>query len=148
MCYLKRQIFTSMSERKKSKPKSNPVSPSADGLSENLPDDTDLFDSALTGRMREIASSGLNPSSALDLIISLIAEVPAASKVAMDRIKMLDKLLNTARAMMETKLKNEDAAQLSARLDQLEMRMKQLFMQKSEADSEPLELWHAGQRER
>jgi len=115
--------------------------------SENLPDSPDLYDSGLIRRMREIAASGLNPSSALDLIIQLIAEVPAASKGAMDRIKMLDKLINTARAMMETKLKNEDAAQLAARLDRLELRLEELLMQRSEPDCEVLEVWHAGKRE-
>lgn len=109
--------------------------------------DMDSFDPDFIRRMREVAASGLNPSSALDLIVRLIAEVPAATREAMDRIKMLDKLLNTARAMMETRLKNEDAAEIAARLDQMEMRMEELFNQKSEADCRPLEVWHAGKRE-
>jgi hypothetical protein len=107
----------------------------------------DSFDPDFIRGMREIAASGLNPSSALDLIVRLIAEVPAASREAMDRIKMLDKLLNTARAMMETRLKNEDAAEIAARLDQMEMRMQELLNKESEAESRPLEVWHAGKRE-
>jgi len=131
----------------RNKPKTDPASSDDNDLAGNLSDSLDLIDSGLIARMREIAASGLNPSSALDLIISLIAEVPAASKAAMDRIKMLDKLLNTARAMMETKLKNEDAAQLAARLDQLEMKMEELFAQKAEANCEPVEVWHATEPE-
>jgi hypothetical protein len=77
--------------------------------------------------MQEIAYAGLNPSSALELIIRLIAEVPAASKESMEQIKMLDKLLNTARAMMEIRLKNEEAADLSRRLEQLEIRLMELL---------------------
>lgn len=136
-----------MSERKKAKPnRDSAISVDLDS-SKNPVDSLNFFDPGLIGRMRGIAASGLNPSSALDLIIQLIAEVPAASKESMERIKMLDKLLNTSRAMMETKLKNEDAAQLAARLDQLEMRLEELLMQRSESDCKVLEVWHAGQRE-
>lgn len=84
------------------------------------------FDPSLARQMREIGSAGLNPSSALDLVMRLIAEVPAASKESMDQIKMLDKLINTARAMMETKLKTEEAAIISARIDELERRLETL----------------------
>jgi len=136
-----------MSEQRKAKPNRVPTSRPDGDLPEYPPDSPDLYDSGLICRMREISASGLNPSSALDLIIQLIAEVPAASKGAMDRIKMLDKLLNTARGMMETKLKNEDAAQLAARLDLLELRLEELLTQRSEPDCEVLEVWHAGKRE-
>jgi hypothetical protein len=105
------------------------------------------FDTALILRMQEIAASGLNPSSALDLIIRLIAEVPAASKESMEQIKMLDKLLNTARAMMETRLKNEEAAELSLRLEKLEACLFDVLGNASEApesvrstDHDPAEL--------
>jgi len=136
-----------MAEQRKAKSNTALASCCDGDLPANLPDSLDFYDSGLMCRMREIAASGLSPSSALDLIIQLIAEVPAASKEAMDRIKMLDKLLNTARGMMETKLKNEDAAQLAARLDRLELRLEELLMQRSEPDCEVLEVWHAGKRE-
>ncbi|MBI4963361.1 MAG: hypothetical protein HY913_08790 [Desulfomonile tiedjei] len=136
-----------MSDRERAKRNSGPTSPVDDASPENSADAASSLDPDLICRMREIAAAGLNPSLALDLIIRLIAEVPAASKQSMDRIKMLDKLLNTARAMMETKLKNEDAAQLGARLDQLETRMEELLMKTSESDCKPLEVWNAGQRE-
>lgn len=91
------------------------------------------FDPSFILRMQEMASSGLSPSSALDLIIRLIAEVPAASKESMEQIKMLDKLLNTARAMMETRLKNEEAAELSSRLEKLEAGLFDLLRNAPEA---------------
>jgi hypothetical protein len=91
------------------------------------------FDPGFILRMQEIAAAGLNPSSALELIIRLIAEVPAASKESMEQIKMLDKLLNTARAMMETRLKNEEAAELSSRLEKLEAGLFDFLRNSSEA---------------
>ena len=89
------------------------------------------FDPAFLAQIRDLATSGLNPSSALILITQLIAETPEASKETMDRIKMVDKLLNTARAMMETRLKNEEAAAIAARLDEMELLMGKLAIQKA-----------------
>ncbi len=76
--------------------------------------------------MRSIAASGLTPTSALDLLARLIAEVPASSKEGIEQIKMVDKLLNTARAMMETRLKNEEAAEIASRMDEMEARLQRL----------------------
>jgi hypothetical protein len=84
------------------------------------------FAPSLAEHMREIITAGLTPSSALGLLMRLIAEVPAASKDSMDQIKMLDKLINTARAMMETRLKTEEAAAIAARIDQLECHVEAL----------------------
>ncbi len=81
------------------------------------------FDPSLAEQMQGIIFAGLTPSSALDLVMRLIAEVPAASKESMEHIKMLDKLINTARAMMETKLKTEEAAAIAARIDDLERQL-------------------------
>lgn len=97
------------------------------------------FDPSLARQMREIESAGLNPSSALDLVMRLIAEVPAASKESMDQIKMLDKLINTARAMMETKLKTEEAAIISARIDELERRLETLKAPVPDSTADPTE---------
>ncbi len=44
---------------------------------------------------------------------------------------MVDKLLNTARAMMETRLKNEEAGAIAARLDEMELLMGKLAIQKA-----------------
>jgi hypothetical protein len=89
------------------------------------------FDSSFLIQIKELAVSGFTPSSALALITRLIAETPEASKEAMDRIKMVDKLLNTARAMMETRLKNEEAAAISARLDEMEAIIEKIAIQKA-----------------
>lgn len=80
----------------------------------------------LQQRLQEITSDGLTSASALDLISLLIQEMPSASKETIERTKMLDKLLNTARAMMETKLKTQEAVELAARLRELEIRVEEL----------------------
>lgn len=91
---------------------------------EDLEDDPSApFGPDLLGRMREISVSGLDPSSVLDLLARLISEAPSASKAAMDKIKMIDSLVKTARAMMETKLKHDDAAAIMKRLDEIETQM-------------------------
>jgi hypothetical protein len=84
------------------------------------------FDPSFVRQMRKIVTAGLTPTSALDLVMRLIAEVPAASKESMDQIKMLDKLINTARAMMETKLKTDEAAVIAARIDELQHQLETL----------------------
>jgi hypothetical protein len=89
------------------------------------------FDPSFLLQIRELASAGLTPSSALALITQLIAETPEASKETMDRIKMVDKLLNTARAMMETRLKDEEATAIAARLDEMELLIEKLAIQKA-----------------
>jgi hypothetical protein len=99
------------------------------------------FDPSFLSKIRELAASGLTPSSALALIIQLIAEIPKASKEAMDRIKMMDKLLNSSRAMMETRLKNEEAAAIAARLDEMELLIEKLAMQKAAQPGTKEEIW-------
>ncbi|MEJ2717921.1 MAG: hypothetical protein P8182_12395 [Deltaproteobacteria bacterium] len=97
---------------------SEPVAPPEEPLDPASP-----FDAGLLENMRKIAGSGLNPSSALDLLGRLIAEIPSASKETLDRIKTMDKLINTARSMMDTKLKNEEAAAITQRLNEIELEM-------------------------
>ncbi len=111
-------------------------------LNASLPGDADSFDSAFRERVRDIARSILTPSSALDLLAWLIAEVPAASKQTLEEIKMLDKLLNTARAMMETRLKNEEAAAIAARLNEMELWIKRLVTQRVADQKRPREIWN------
>jgi hypothetical protein len=114
-----------MAATKKTKPASL-----SDGCAEASPQSPTKpvsdFAPSLARQMREIVTAGLNPSSALDLLMRLIAEVPAASKESMDQIKMLDKLINTARAMMETKLKTEEAASIASRIDEMERQLESL----------------------
>ena len=106
----------------------------------------DDFDPDLVELMRNIAVSGLNPSSALDLLARLIAEVPAASKETVDRIKTMDKLINTARSMMETKLKNEEAAAITQRLDDLELLVRRVATEPSGLAASSVELWNKPQQ--
>jgi hypothetical protein len=106
------------------------------------PDDADSFDPTFLERIKDLVSSNLTPSSALDLLARLIAEVPAASKQTLEEIKMLDKLLNTARAMMETRLKNEEAAAIAARLNEMEVWIKRLVTQKVADPKRPREIWN------
>jgi hypothetical protein len=99
------------------------------------------FDAGLLENMRAIAGSGLNPSSALDLLGRLIAEVPSASKETLDRIKTMDKLINTARSMMDTKLKNEEAAAITQRLNEMELEMGRIATE-STGPNRSVEIWN------
>jgi hypothetical protein len=100
------------------------------------------FDPGLLAVMKQIVGSGLTPSSALDLLTRLIAEVPTTSKEGMEQIKMMDKLLNTAKAIMETRLKNEEAAEIANRLEEMETRLERLAAEKGLANKRPVEVWN------
>jgi hypothetical protein len=124
------------------KAKKGPDAEHDPALNASVPDDADSFDPAFRERIRDIVRSNLTPSSALDLLARLIAEVPAASKQTLEAIKMLDKLLNTARAMMETRLKNEEAAAIAARLNEMEVWIKRLVTQRVADPKRPREIWN------
>jgi hypothetical protein len=101
------------------------------------------FDPNLLNKMQDLAAAGLTPTCALELIKLLIEEVPSASKEGMERLKMLDKLINTARAMMETRLKTQEAAEIAARLDEIELRIEALATQGPAPSPAPSEIWNA-----
>ncbi|MEW6114899.1 MAG: hypothetical protein AB1664_22390 [Thermodesulfobacteriota bacterium] len=84
------------------------------------------FDEQFLARIRDFSASDLTAAAALDLLGRLIAHVPVASKDDLDKIKLVDKLINTARHMMETKLKMDDAAIVMKRLDDMEAQIEQL----------------------
>jgi len=110
---------------------------------EGTPEDEGIpFDQDRLAKMRAVAASGLNPSSALDLLARLIAEVPNASKQTMDRIKTVDKLISTARSVMETKLKNEEVLALTTRLDEIETRIEGLAARGTDRPPQPTEIWN------
>lgn len=111
------------------------------GSNEQLPDQPDAFDPILISEMQSLANSGLNPASILDLLGRLIAEVPSASKENMDRIKIMDKLLNTARSIMETTLKHDKAVAIMRRLDELEDQMERVATEQTRVSSMPREIW-------
>jgi len=114
---------------------------------EASPGSTASFHPDLVEKMRVMAASGLNPASALDLLGRLIAEIPSASKDNMDRIKTMDKLINTARSMMETKLKNEEAAAITQRLDELELLVRRMASEQSSLASPSVEVWNKRQQD-
>ena len=99
------------------------------------------FDPDSVRRMRDLIALGLTPSSALDLLTHLIGEIPTATKENMDRLKMLDKFLNTARAMIETRLKTEEAAAIAARLDEMESRLAALAADRMASGDRAVEVW-------
>jgi len=98
----------------------------ADTLPHEPQETENSFDPSFLAELRQGLASGLTPSSAVDLIAKLMAEAPAASKEELERIKVLDKLLNTARAIMESRLKIDEAASVAVRLDELETRIEAL----------------------
>jgi hypothetical protein len=87
-------------------------------------------------RINSVAESGLTPASALDLLGGLIAELPEASKEKMERIKTMDKLMNTARAFIETRVKTDDAAVIFARIEEMERRVNEAVGGRVERDGE------------
>lgn len=81
----------------------------------------DLIQS-LTG----LSTHGLTADAALRVTALLIAEAPDASRQKIDQLKIMDKLLNTSRALMETRLKTGDAESLSKKLAELERELAEL----------------------
>jgi hypothetical protein len=100
------------------------------------------FEAGFLATLREIAGSDLTPSRALDLLTRLIAEVPASSKEGLEQIKIMDKLLNTARAMMETRLKNEEVAEIARKLSDMETCLERLAAEKQLENKRPVEVWN------
>ena len=84
----------------------------------------------LSDRMQQeldhLAVSGLCPSAALRLLNSLIIESAEADKSKIEKLKMMDKLLNTARAVMETSARHDEAARILERIEMLELRVDRL----------------------
>jgi hypothetical protein len=89
----------------------------------------------------EVLHAGLNPASALDLLARLITAAASASKDGMERIKTVDKLINTARAMLETRLKTEEAAAIASRLDELETKIEALGRDRGLVSDIQEEVW-------
>ena len=88
--------------------------------------DADAFSAKLQSELRRLASTGLNPTSALRLLTHLVIESASSDKTRIEKLKMMDKLLNTSRALMETGIKHEETAIILGRLEQLEERLEQL----------------------
>ena len=85
--------------------------------------DAQRLDETLIKQIKTLALGGLSPQTALNILAELLAAAPRADKEDLDRLKTMDKLLNTARAMMETKVKLEEVQEISLRLDEIERRI-------------------------
>lgn len=92
----------------------------------------EAYDDALIESLNSLSSSShaLTADAALRVTALLIAEAPDASRQKIDQLKIMDKLLNTSRALMETRLKTGDAESLSKKLVELERELAELANQK------------------
>lgn len=89
----------------------------------SLENDTDIFLWDTDRKLNELADSGVATAAALDLLGSLLHESSTASKTKIEQIKLMDKLLNTCRAFIETRIKTEEILAITGKLDELERRM-------------------------
>lgn len=87
------------------------------------PADVGAFSEQMWAGLSRLNDSGLSPATALDLLKTLIMESASADKTGIEKLKLMDKLLNTARALMETSIKHEETAVIMARIEQLEARL-------------------------
>jgi hypothetical protein len=85
--------------------------------------DAACIDETLVKQIKTLLFQGLSPPTALSILAELLAAAPRADKEDLDRLKTMDKLLNTARAMMETRVKLEEVQEISQRLDEIERRI-------------------------
>ncbi|MFC1834694.1 hypothetical protein ACFL2Q_08165 [Thermodesulfobacteriota bacterium] len=136
-----------MVARKKSKDQTIRRPEPSDLLKTTECDEETANESELLERVRDMIGAGLTPASALKLLGQLVAETPSASKEALERIKMIDKIVNTARAMMETKLKNEDTDTIIKRLDEMESLVEKLATETRQEDTQRHELWRRGRND-
>lgn len=77
------------------------------------------FNDELLETLSGLAADGLTPEAALRVLALLIAEAPEASRQKIDQLKIMDKLLNTSRALMETRLKTGEAEELNEKVERL-----------------------------
>jgi hypothetical protein len=96
-------------------------------LSDNKKEDPVTMDgNGLTGRLKIASQKGFDPDRAMWIIVSLLAEAAEADKEKLDRIKCMDKLINSGRHIFELKIKTEEAAAVHRRLEDLELRVEQV----------------------
>ncbi len=88
--------------------------------------ENDVFNDELILALEALSSNGLTADGAIRVVTFLMAEAPTASRQKIDQLKIMDKLLNTSRALMETRLKTGDAESLSEKLSQLERELAEL----------------------
>ncbi len=86
----------------------------------------EVFNDELIQALEALSSNGLTADGAIRVVTFLMAEAPTASRQKIDQLKIMDKLLNTSRALMETRLKTGDAESLAEKLSQLERELADL----------------------
>jgi hypothetical protein len=71
-------------------------------------------------KITALSQGELTAGAGLSALTLLLGEAIQAEKIKMDRIKVMDKLLNTGKAFLEAKIKCEEVSLLTERLDRLE----------------------------
>lgn len=89
--------------------------------------ESDEFTDDTLNKLADVKLRGADPDKSLELIGKLVNETAGASKTKMEQIKIMDKLLNTGRAVFETKLKTEEAELMGERLEAMEQKLSRLF---------------------
>ena len=98
----------------------------------NLSDEnmSDVYSDELERALAGLGAGGLTSDAALRVVAMLIAEAPDASRQKIDQLKIMDKLINTSRGLMETRMKTGEAEALSQKLESLENELEGLATQK------------------
>ncbi|MGC8603628.1 MAG: hypothetical protein ACP5VS_08080 [Desulfomonilaceae bacterium] len=90
----------------------------------------EAFNEDLIRSLAGLSCNGITADAALRAAALLIAEAPDASRQKIDQLKIMDKLLNTSRALIETRLKTGEAESLQKKLEELERELSELANQK------------------
>ncbi len=98
----------------------------------NLSDEniSDVYSDELERTLAGLCAGGLTADAALRVVAMLIAEAPDASRQKIDQLKIMDKLINTSRGLMETRMKTGEAEALAQKLESLESELEGLATEK------------------
>ena len=98
----------------------------------NLSDEnmSDVYSDELERTLAGLCAGGLTADAALRVVAMLIAEAPDASRQKIDQLKIMDKLINTSRGLMETRMKTGAAEALAQKLETLENELEGLATQR------------------
>ena len=98
----------------------------------NLSDEnmSDVYSDELERILAGLCAGGLTADGALRVVAMLIAEAPDASRQKIDQLKIMDKLINTSRGLMETRMKTGEAEALAQKLETLENELEGLATQR------------------
>ena len=93
----------------------------------------EAYSDELSQALASLGSYGLTADAALRVVAMLIAEAPEASRQKIDQLKIMDKLINTSRGLMETRMKTGEAEALAQKLESLELELAGLATGKKSA---------------